>query len=43
MPAKRPQDWTAEEKLQAVVKAADIPEAELGAFLSPPPVARSPA
>ena len=28
MPAKRPQDWTAEEKLQAVVKTADIPEAE---------------
>ncbi len=33
MPAKRPQDWTAEEKLQAVVDAAATPEAELGEFL----------
>lgn len=33
MPAKRPQDWTAEEKLQAVVEAAELTEAELGAFL----------
>ncbi len=33
MTAKRPQDWTAEEKLQAVIEAAAIPEAELGAFL----------
>jgi len=32
MAAKRPQDWTAEEKLQAVIAAAAIPEAELGAF-----------
>ena len=33
MPAKRPQDWTAEEKLQVVIEAAAVPEAELGAFL----------
>ncbi len=33
MPAKRPQDWTAEEKLEAVIAAAAIPEAELGEFL----------
>ena len=33
MPAKRPQDWTAPEKLQAVIEAAGIPEAELGSFL----------
>ena len=33
MTAKRPQDWTAEEKLQAVIAAAAIPEAELGEFL----------
>jgi len=31
--AKRPQDWTPEEKLQAVIEAASIPEEELGAFL----------
>ena len=33
MAAKRPQDWTAEEKLQVVVEAAAEPETELGAFL----------
>ena len=33
MAAKRPQDWTAEEKLQAVIEAAGLPEAELGEFL----------
>jgi len=33
MAAKRPQDWTAEEKLQVVIEAAAVPEAELGAFL----------
>jgi hypothetical protein len=31
--AKRPQDWTAEEKLALVLEAAAIPEADLGAFL----------
>ncbi|MDP7573398.1 MAG: transposase [Myxococcota bacterium] len=31
--AKRPQDWTAEEKLQAVIEAVSVPEEELGAFL----------
>lgn len=31
--AKRPQDWTAEEKLALVLEAAAVPEAELGAFL----------
>lgn len=30
---KRPQDWTAEEKLQAVISAATIPAVELGEFL----------
>ena len=33
MMAKRPQDWTPEEKRQAVIEAATVPEAELGAFL----------
>ncbi len=33
MPAKRPQDWTAVEKLQAVIAASSVPEAELGEFL----------
>jgi transposase len=33
MSAKRPQDWTAQEKLEAVIEAASVPEAELGAFL----------
>jgi transposase-like protein len=32
-PAKRPQDWTAEEKWALVVEAASVPEAELGALL----------
>jgi transposase len=32
-PAKRPQDWTAEEKWAVVVEAAAVPQAELGAFL----------
>ena len=30
---RRPQDWTAEEKLAAVVEAASLPDEELGAFL----------
>jgi transposase len=30
---KRPQDWTAEEKLALVLEAAAVPAAELGAFL----------
>lgn len=33
MPPKRPQDWTAEEKLAVVIEAATVPEEELGAFL----------
>ena len=33
MLAKRPQDWTAEEKLQAVIEAASRPEAEVGEYL----------
>lgn len=33
MSAKRPQDWTAEEKLAVVIAAAAIPAEELGAFL----------
>ncbi len=33
MTAKRPQDWTAQEKLHAVIEAASVPEEELGAFL----------
>ena len=33
MTAKRPQDWSAEEKLAVVVEAAAIAESELGAFL----------
>ena len=33
MTAKRPQDWSAEEKLAAVIEAASVAEAELGAFL----------
>jgi transposase len=31
--AQRPQDWSWEEKLRAVVEAASLSEAELGAFL----------
>jgi transposase-like protein len=33
MTAKRPQDWTAQEKLNAVIEAASVSEQELGAFL----------
>lgn len=33
MPARRPQDWTAQEKLEAVIEAAQLGEEELGAFL----------
>jgi transposase len=33
MTARRPQDWTAEEKLEVVIEAASLPEEELGAFL----------
>ena len=31
--SRRPQDWTADEKLRAVVEAASLSEEELGAFL----------
>jgi hypothetical protein len=31
--AKRPHDWTAEEKVALVLEAAAVPEPELGAFL----------
>jgi transposase len=30
---RRPQDWTAEEKLEAVLRSSGLTEAELGAFL----------
>jgi transposase len=33
MPSRRPQDWTAEEKLAAVIEAASVPDEELGVFL----------
>ena len=33
MTGKRPQDWSAEEKLQAVIEAAAVSEEDLGAFL----------
>jgi transposase len=33
MEAKRPQDWSAEEKLQVVIGAAALPDGELGEFL----------
>lgn len=33
MTAKRPKDWSAQEKLQVVIEAAGVPEEELGAFL----------
>ena len=33
MSAKRPQDWTAEEKLAVVVEAAAVADEELGGFL----------
>lgn len=32
-PARRPQDWTAEQKLEAVMAAQKLPDAELGTFL----------
>lgn len=32
-PSKRPQDWSLEEKLQAVVEASGLSDDELGAFL----------
>ena len=32
-PRRRPQDWTAEEKLEAVLEAASLSDEELGAFL----------
>ena len=32
-PRRRPQDWTAEEKLRAVLDASGLDEQELGAFL----------
>ena len=33
MSAKRPQDWSAEEKLAVVIEASGISDEELGAFL----------
>jgi len=33
MTARRPQDWTAEEKLEAVLEAASLSDDELGVFL----------
>ena len=33
MAAKRPQDWSAEEKLAAVIEAATLSDEDLGAFL----------
>jgi transposase len=33
MSAKRPQDWTAEEKLAVVIEVASVSEEELGGFL----------
>ena len=33
MTARRPQDWTAEEKLEVLIEAASLPAEELGAFL----------
>lgn len=32
-PAKRPQDWTALERAQAVLEASEVPDEELGEFL----------
>lgn len=32
-PARRPQDWTVEQKLEAVVESLKLSDAELGAFL----------
>jgi len=33
MSARRPQDWSAEEKLAAVIESAALPDEDLGAFL----------
>lgn len=33
MPPKRPEDWSPEEKLKAVLEAASLSDEELGAFL----------
>jgi len=33
MPSRRPQDWSAEEKLQVVLEASSVPEGQLGSFL----------
>jgi len=33
MPARRPQDWSAEEKYAVMIEAASLPDEELGAFL----------
>ena len=33
MPARRPQDWTAEEKYAVMIEAAALSDEELGAFL----------
>ena len=33
MKVRRPQDWTAEEKLDVLIEAASLPDEELGAFL----------
>ena len=33
MPARRPQDWTAEEKLSVVIEVASVTDEELGAWL----------
>ena len=33
MTAKRPQDWSAQDKLNLVIEAAAVPDEELGAFL----------
>lgn len=32
-PARRPQDWTTEQKLEAVMASQKLPDAELGTFL----------
>ncbi len=33
MPARRPRDWTAEEKLAAMIEAASLADEDLGAWL----------
>ena len=35
-PARRPQDWTAEQKPEAVMASQKLPDAELGTFLRSP-------